>query len=1165
MIELTGNVQLGNIGGGPSSLRLSDLADVSIVSPQTGQYLRYNGTIQEWQNSFLNADVFSYLSTALVAGSNITITPGVSTFLFDVPISITGDATGSATSGVLPLTLSTVNATVGTFGSATQVPQITVDAKGRITNVTNVAITGGGGGGNASNLLGGVTGSLPYQSATDTTTFLAPGLSTQVLTGGLSGPSWSNAPFISGTNFTNIPNSGLVNSSITIGSTSVSLGGTITSITGLTSVTATTFNGNITGTASSLTTARNISASGDASWTVLFDGSADVSSTLTLATVNPSPQIDAFRRITVNDKGLVTSTSAVSSGNIIGALGFTPVNIAGDTMTGPLILDADPVAALGAATKQYVDTVAAGLNVHASCITATTAALPASTYNNGISGVGATLTANANGDIGTVGGYASLALNDRVLVKDQGNQIENGIYVVTDLGSVSTPWILTRSSDMDGSPSSELRSGDYTFIEDGTIANTQWAVTTPNPIVVGTSLIAFTQISGAASYAAGVGIDITGLTISNIGVLSNIAGTGIGVSGPTGNVTITNTGVTSLTAGTNIGLSGSTGNVTVSVTGTVASATHADNLNGGATGSLPYQSGANTTTFLAAGTTSEVLVGGPTAPSWSNTPTLTGTNFTGIPNTGLVNSSLTIGSTNISLGGTATTLAGLTSVTSTTFVGNLTGNASTATSATSATNATNVGITDDTTTNATKYITWVDVTSGNNPEKVSSTKLTFNPSTGVLTATSFSGTFIGNASTATALQTARTIAISGGVTGTATSFDGTANIIIPVTSVDASTLGTGTVPVARLSGTYNISISGNAATATALQTARTINGVSFDGTGNITVTANTGNAITFNNGGAGAVSGTTFNGSAAQTISYNTIGAPSTTGTGASGSWGISITGSSASTTGNAATATTLQTARTIALSGAATGTATSFNGSANITIPVTALNASNLSAGTVPDAVISGAYTGVTNLTMSGVLQVDSGMNGGYGSTTGSGTAWGGNIYGMGPSFDGSGTGTSYVTTSQYGISWLRGTHVSANANIGEGLYVFTNGGLRGGIGTTGIYTTGAVFADGDVTAFSDRRLKTDILVIENALEKVSKISGITYRRVDKDDTTRHAGVIAQEVEEVLPEVVTETDNGMKAVAYGNMVGLLIEAIKELKNEVFGLKQELAILKGNQ
>jgi hypothetical protein len=226
----------------------------------------------------------------------------------------------------------------------------------------------------------------------------------------------------------------------------------------------------------------------------------------------------------------------------------------------------------------------------------------------------------------------------------------------------------------------------------------------------------------------------------------------------------------------------------------------------------------------------------------------------------------------------------------------------------------------------------------------------------------------GNAATATALQTARTI---GGV-----SFDGTANINLPGVNIagNQNTTGTaanvtGTVAIANggtggttaqaarnniagvvTSGQYlrgdgtnvlmsaiqagdvptlNQNTTGNAATATTLQTARTINGVSFNGSANITITANTPNSATFNNGGAGAASGATFNGGSAVTISYNTVGAPSTTGTNASGTWGISITGNAATATTattatNATTATTLQTARTI--------NGTSFDGSANIT-----------------------------------------------------------------------------------------------------------------------------------------------------------------------------------------------------------------------------------------
>ena len=109
-----------------------------------------------------------------------------------------------------------------------------------------------------------------------------------------------------------------------------------------------------------------------------------------------------------------------------------------------------------------------------------------------------------------------------------------------------------------------------------------------------------------------------------------------------------------------------------------------------------------------------------------------GAGLTSIPNSALNNSSVTVGSTAISLGGTATTIAGLTSVTSTTFVGALTGNASTATTATTATNATNIAITDNTSTNAVYYPVFVSNSSGNNAATTSSTKLKYNPSTGAL-------------------------------------------------------------------------------------------------------------------------------------------------------------------------------------------------------------------------------------------------------------------------------------------------------------------------------------------------------------------------------------------------------------------------------------------------
>ena len=101
------------------------------------------------------------------------------------------------------------------------------------------------------------------------------------------------------------------------------------------------------------------------------------------------------------------------------------------------------------------------------------------------------------------------------------------------------------------------------------------------------------------------------------------------------------------------------------------------------------------------------------------------------------------------------------------------------------------------------------------------------------------------------------------------------------------------------------------------------------------------------------------------------------------------------------------------------------------------------------------------------------------------------------------------------------------------------------------GTLASGAITSSGDVTAFSDMRIKHDIETIEGALAKVSDMRGVYFKRNNGEAGT---GVIAQEVENILPEVVK--DGEYKSVAYGNMVGVLIEAIKELKKEVETLKE---------
>jgi hypothetical protein len=107
-------------------------------------------------------------------------------------------------------------------------------------------------------------------------------------------------------------------------------------------------------------------------------------------------------------------------------------------------------------------------------------------------------------------------------------------------------------------------------------------------------------------------------------------------------------------------------------------------------------------------------------------------------------------------------------------------------------------------------------------------------------------------------------------------------------------------------------------------------------------------------------------------------------------------------------------------------------------------------------------------------------------------------------------------------------------------------------------LYVSGSIRATGSITANSDVRLKKNIERIENALQKVSEISGYTYNTIYDED--RHAGVIAQEIDKVLPEIVNKGNDGLMGVEYGNISALLIEAIKDLKKDNESLR---AIVEG--
>jgi len=189
-----------------------------------------------------------------------------------------------------------------------------------------------------------------------------------------------------------------------------------------------------------------------------------------------------------------------------------PVLLTGSTMSGPLILSGDPVVPLGAATKQYVDSLSAGLSPRTSCQVATTAALTA-TYDNGISGVGATLT-NAGVQASLSIDGISVAVADRVLVKDQTSTFQNGIYTVTDIGSGATNWILTRATDFDEPADNEVAEGAYTVISEGAVNATNLFVETgQGPFTIGITPIIFSAFNSAATINVTAPITKTGNTI----------------------------------------------------------------------------------------------------------------------------------------------------------------------------------------------------------------------------------------------------------------------------------------------------------------------------------------------------------------------------------------------------------------------------------------------------------------------------------------------------------------------------------------------------------------------------------------------------------------------------------------------------------------------------
>lgn len=221
------------------------------------------------------------------------------------------------------------------------------------------------------------------------------------------------------------------------------------------------------------------------------------------------------------------------------------LQLSGGTMSGNLILNADPVVALGACTKQYADAISAGLDIKSACYSASTANLNA-TYSNGSSGgVGATLTNAGTQAVFSIDSVTP-PVNSRILIKDQSTQFQNGIYTLTNVGSVSTNWVLTRATDYD--QISEIFPGNLIVVDNGTVnAGTGW-LQTQTVTTIGTSSITFTAFN---LMQAGTGLTRTGNTISLTSpVTLNLGGTNAALTANNGGIVYSTASALAILAGT---------------------------------------------------------------------------------------------------------------------------------------------------------------------------------------------------------------------------------------------------------------------------------------------------------------------------------------------------------------------------------------------------------------------------------------------------------------------------------------------------------------------------------------------------------------------------------------------------------------------------------------